>query len=175
MSHFCTHMVPDAGTFIDSVRPKLELAFRQTFADQISAFCLLATFTADPTTAEVFEEYVPQISRLLRGLMDAEDSQKIGLFFLVMNFCMQNLDSEKIEQMCPTLAIVDSVLLSQNYTFKVELRDYLRRRFLKTTFQGDAAIEVLDRMLELSVWFYSNEIDEATAAFDDFRGILNWF
>jgi hypothetical protein len=27
-------------------------------------------------------------------------------------------------------------------------------------------------MVELSVWSYSNEIDEATSAFDDFRGIL---
>jgi hypothetical protein len=38
---------------------------------------------------------------------------------------------------------------------------------------GDLALDLLDRMVELSVRFYLNEIDEATSAFGDFRGILN--
>jgi hypothetical protein len=42
------------------------------------------------------------------------------------------------------------------------------------TGHGDLALDLLDRIVELIVWFYSNEIDEATSAFDDFRGILNW-
>jgi hypothetical protein len=33
------------------------------------------------------------------------------------------------------------------------------------TGHGDLTLDLLDRMAELSVWFYSDEIDEATSGF----------
>jgi hypothetical protein len=76
-------------------------------------------------------------------------------------------------QTTATTGFISRSTVDQVHVYILSIIFHLKESRVIHTGHGDLALDLLDRMLELSVWFYSNEIDKATSAFDDFRGILN--
>jgi hypothetical protein len=164
--------------FLELCKSTIDLGFRQEIPDQIMAFSVLGFFQRKMENPDDILNYGSNINRLFRTLITDPQStpEQISRFISAIDCFIENgADFITIEAVCPTLLIIENLFCSPNYSIRVILRDYLNRRFLYLSFDTETALNILDRMIDLSIWFFSVEIDEATVEFDDFRGVFFWY
>jgi hypothetical protein len=75
---------------------------------------------------------------------------------ILEGFLAACMNSDRIEEICPVLLIVEKIVCSGNYRVRVILRDDLSRRFLQLSFEQEIAVSVLYRIIEMSIWFFSD-------------------
>lgn len=144
----------------------------QDYNIKLSAFCLLLTSYFIHNSIDFLLSFSPKIITFFKELFNDPDYNHFKNYLDAINICIEN-KIDVVETFCSTLEIIQNLSnIKLSYTHCIILKNYVNKRLQFIDLSIEEAEFTFNQFVQLSIKFFSHEIDESTKEINSFLPIL---